>query len=126
MVLHAHPDRVASRPPLPPATRRLVRWSWAMLPMLVVSFALAYGSGTLLMRALGVPEGAILTTAGVAGWLAALLVLAVAASPLLAGVLLARRALRQGAGRAALVPLFLNCLLLAWLLLSTLLQLTLE
>jgi len=123
MVLHAHPDRRARRPTLLPAAHRLVRWSWAMLPLLVVSLALAYGGGTLLMRALDVPEGELLTTAGLAGWLAALLVLAVSVAPLVAGVLLARRAVQQGAGRAGLVPLFVNGLLLAWLLLSAFLQL---
>jgi len=123
MALHPYPDRVAPRAPLPPAAHRLVRWSWGMLPLLVPSFVLAYGAGTLLMHALGVPETDLLSTTGVAGWLAALLVLAVAVAPLAAGVLLARRALRVGAGRAALVPLFVNGLLLAWLLLSTFLQL---
>jgi len=123
MALYPSPDRVAPRAPPPPAVHRLVRWSWAMLPLLLVSFVLAYGAGALFMHALDVPETGLLSTAGVAGWLAALVVVAVGVAPLMAGVLLARRALRLGAGRAALVPLFVNGLLLAWLLLSTFLQL---
>jgi len=125
MSVRSRPDGAISSAPSQPATARLVRWSWVMVGLLLASYLVAFVVGTLLMHALDVPEGELLTTAGALGWLAALLVLAIGVAPLVAGVVLAGRAHRRGVGRSALLPMVVNGLLLAWLVLSTVLQLVL-
>jgi hypothetical protein len=105
--------------------RRLIRRSWWALAFLFGTFPLAFALGSILMSLLDVPEGELLSTAGALGWLAALLVLAVEVIPLVAGVTLALRARRLGAGPSANAPLTVHAVLLAGLLTTQLLQLIL-
>jgi hypothetical protein len=69
-----------------------------MLPAVVFSTVAATVLGYTAMAWLDVPDGELLMTAGVKGWVAALIVLAVLASPLLVGVLYGVRAVRDHAG----------------------------
>jgi MFS family permease len=97
-----------------------------MVALIPVSFVVAYLIGTLFMSLLDVAEGDLLPTAGAAGWLAALVVLGVLLSAPTAGVLLARRGLRLGGGRAAMAALVVNALALAWLALPSVVQLLIQ
>ena len=106
--------------------RRFTTWSWVMVPSLVVSYALAYAVGTLLMGALDVPEGQLITSAGGPGWLAGACVAAIGVAPLVFGVALASRALRYGAGSSAKAARVVNGVLLVWLLASQTLQMALS
>jgi hypothetical protein len=106
--------------------RRLTTWSWLMVPSLVVSYTLAYAVGTLLMGALDVPEGELITSAGGPGWLAGACVTAIGVAPLVCGVALASRALRYGAGSSAKAGRVVNGILLVWLLASQILQMALS
>jgi hypothetical protein len=105
-----------------PRARLLAVWSWLMLPMLVVSFGVGYAVGVVLMGALGVPEGGLLTRAGTAGRLAALLVLLIGVLPTVGGVLLGRRAVREGAGARGTAALVVNGVVLAYLVVVQVLQ----
>lgn len=96
--------------------QRLTKWALLMLPGTVISSVAAFVVGTLLMAALDVPEGGLLPSAGVRGWLAAVLVGAIMLVPVGCGVVFALRAVRCGGGRAARVALTLNGLVLGWLL----------
>lgn len=94
-----------STPTAPPSTpraskqgRREAILSWWMLPAAVLSTVAAAVLGYAAMAWLDVPEGELLMTAGIKGWVAALIVLAVLASPLLVGVLYGVRAVRDHAG----------------------------
>ncbi|MCU0266603.1 MAG: hypothetical protein MUC45_10925 [Actinomycetia bacterium] len=69
-----------------------------MLPAVVLSMVAATVLGYAAMAWLDVPDGELLMTAGIKGWAAALVVLAVLASPLLVGVLYGIRAVRDHAG----------------------------
>lgn len=69
-----------------------------MLPAVVLSTVAATVLGYAAMAWLDVPDGELLVTAGIKGWAAALVVLAVLASPLLVGVLYGIRAVRDHAG----------------------------
>lgn len=69
-----------------------------MLPAVVFSTVAATILGYTAMAWLDVPDGELLMTAGIKGWVAALIVLAVLASPLLVGVLYGVRAVRDHAG----------------------------
>jgi hypothetical protein len=69
-----------------------------MLPAFVLSTVAATVLGYTAMAWLDVPDGELLMTAGIKGWAAALLVLAVLLSPLLVGVLYGVRAVREHAG----------------------------
>lgn len=103
--------------------RRLTRWSWWMVPMAVGSFLAAFAIGTYLMSVQGVAEGGLLSAAGLSGWLAALLVTAIAVAPLVVGVVLGVRAVRLETGRRTWLPLGVNSVLLTWLLVTSLAQL---
>ncbi|MGF1663132.1 MAG: hypothetical protein ACFCVG_11825 [Kineosporiaceae bacterium] len=92
-----------------------------MVPSLVASYVIAYLLGVLLTILLDVPEGELLSTAGVRGRLAAVLVLVVMVIPPVAGVVLAARALRGGAPARA--PLAVNGVLLLYLLVVSITQL---
>lgn len=94
-----------STPAAPPSTpptsrhgRREAIVSWWMLPAVVLSTVAAAVLGYAAMAWLDVPDGDLLITAGIKGWVAALIVLAVLASPLLVGVLYGVRAVRDHAG----------------------------
>jgi hypothetical protein len=108
--------------PLRRATR-LTRWAWVMLPMLVVSLGVGYGVGTSCLSVLGLQEGQLLMQAGPWGWSAALLVVMIVVLPSVAGVVLGRRAIREGAGRSAVGALVMNAVLLTYLILVQILQL---
>jgi hypothetical protein len=69
-----------------------------MLPAVVLSTVAATVLGYVAMAWLDMPEGELLMSAGIKGWVAALIVLAVLASPLLVGVLYGIRAVRDHAG----------------------------
>ena len=79
-----------------------------MIPASLVSAVLAFVLGTLLMTATGTPEGALLTSAGLGGWLAWAAVLLTFLSAPVAGVVLAILARRSGGGSSATVALVVN------------------
>lgn len=106
-----------------PRHERLTRRAWAMVLLLLVSYPVAYLVGTAAMAALEVPEGELLSTAGVVGWLAASGVLALMVLPAVAGVLIGRRAVRAGGRWPARAGVAVNAGLLVWLVLSALTQL---
>lgn len=94
-----------------------------MTGTLLVSMGAAYLAGTSLRSALDVPEGELLTTAGWMGWLAAVGVLLIQVAPLVVGVVLAWRARLHGAAGRAVVPLVVNGVLLAYLVVTQAAQL---
>lgn len=104
----------------------MTRWSWLMLPAAAGALVLGEVVGSLLMRLLGVPEGEVLSSAGVRGWLAGALVVLVSISPLAAGVLLADRALRYGIPGRSWIALLVNAVVLVFLLVAQVLQLALS
>jgi hypothetical protein len=89
--------------------------SWLMLPGLLVSFAVGYAVGVMFLSAFGLHEGQLLTSAGLGGRLAAVLVLAIGLLPVIFGVVFARRALRLGAGGGAKAALIVNAVILVYL-----------
>jgi hypothetical protein len=120
------PDRKApTTESMPPRARRLLIWSWVMVPAVLVSYLLAFAVGTVLMGALDVPEGKLITTAGVAGWVAGVCVLGIGVVPSIAGSALARRALRSGGGAWARAALVVNVLLLCYFAVVSLAQMAL-
>jgi hypothetical protein len=103
--------------------QRLTRWAWLMLPGTIISSGVAFVVGTALMAALDVPDGALLPSAGVRGWLAAAVVGAIMLMPVGCGVVLALKAVRCGGGTAARVALTLDGLVFGWMLAIQLAQL---
>ena len=68
------------------------------------------------MALLDVAEGDLLTSAGLAGWAAMLVVLAVQATPLVIGTVLGGRAMKAGGGGSAAAACIVNALLLLYVL----------
>ncbi len=89
---------IPTAPPTSKHGRREAILSLWMLPAVVLSTVAATVLGYAAMAWLDVPDGELLVTAGIKGWAAALVVLAVLASPLLVGVLYGIRAVRDHAG----------------------------
>jgi hypothetical protein len=83
-------------------------WSWLMLPGFLVVGVVAGIVGQILAISAGLPEGRSLSAGGAAGWAILVVVLLIAVLPMIAGTLLARRALRAGAGLGARAALIVN------------------
>lgn len=96
----------------------LTWWSLAMIPASVVSAVLAFLLGALLMAATGTPEGALLTSAGLVGWLAWFAVMLTFLSAPVAGVVLAVLARRSGGDGKAILALVVNGCIAAYFALS--------
>ena len=47
----------------------LTRWAWLMIPGTALGALAAFLVGSLLMRATGTPDGNLLTSSGIAGWI---------------------------------------------------------
>ena len=88
--------------------RELTRWAWLMIPGTALGALAAFVVGSLLMRATGTSEGELLTSSGIAGWISWVAVVALVMCAPLAGVVLAVRARRVGAGHRSTVALVLN------------------
>jgi len=122
---HSDVDTSAlSRGPLEPSpaserARLLTRWSLRMIPATVLSLLMAFIVGNALMHATGTPEGTLLTSKGVAGWISWFVVLVVLLSAPLAGVLLAVVARREGGADRARLALVINAVLAGYLLISS-------
>ena len=114
-----HPSNSTSPPRrtsevIPEQARKLTMWSWIMLAVAVASTIVAAVLGYAFMALLDVAEGDVLTSAGLAGWAAMLVVLAVQATPLAIGTLLGGRATKAGGGGSAAAACIVNALLLAF------------
>ncbi|MFC6239562.1 hypothetical protein [Longivirga aurantiaca] len=112
----ATPTRHQSQPRRRSTT--LTWWSLAMIPASVVSAVLAFVLGAVLMAATGTPEGALLTSAGLEGWLAWFAVLLTFLSAPVAGVVLAVLARRSGGGGRAILALVVNGCIAAYFVVS--------
>lgn len=110
----SRPDSPPRRTPqvIPERAQRLTRWAWIMLALAVASTIVAAVLGYAFMALLDVADGALLTSAGLAGWAAMLVVLAVQATPLVIGTLLGGRATKAGGGGSAAAACIVNALLL--------------
>lgn len=94
---------------------RWTRWSLWMLPVFLVALIVSSIVGSALLSAFGLHEGdLLLMQRGVAGWAAEIGVSLLLVTPAVVGVVLATKALRHGAGRAAWVGLVANGLLVLW------------
>lgn len=90
---------------------RLTRWSWVMAGLFFVAIAVSGVLGYVVMASFGLPDGALLTEAGLRGWLTAAGLLAVQLAPVGVGSALGARALRLGGGASAGSALAVNVLL---------------
>ena len=104
------------------SVRRLVTWSWAMLPLVLLSVTAAELLGQWAMSALGVPEGELLWNHGTGAVLTALALLALVALPPAVGTWLGARARRLGGGPGAMAAWAVNLGLLVVLTVPSLLQ----
>lgn len=112
-----------NRPEEPTQRAKLLTlWSWLMLPVLIVSFGVGYPVGIILMGVLDVPEGGLLTEAGLLGWLSTLLVFLIGVAPVAGGTWLGRLAVREGGGGPAISALIVNGLVMAYLVVVQVLQ----
>jgi hypothetical protein len=116
-----HPTTPTSPPrrsdqAVPERARTLTMWAWIMLAIAAVSTVVAGVLGYVFMALLDVAEGELLTSAGLAGWAAMLVVTAVMAAPLLIGSLLGGRAMKSGGGGSAAAACIANALLLLFVL----------
>lgn len=102
---------------------RFTAWSLAMVPATLLGAGLGYAVGTAFMARLGVPEGQVLSSAGIVGWLAATVVLAVMAAAPVAGVAFGVAAVRRGGGQVAAVAAWVNGLIVIVLVAQTLMGL---
>lgn len=91
----------------------------AVVPMYLVGWAI----GTALGSLLDVPEGDLLTTAGPAGWVAAIGLVLLLVVPQALGLRFGVRARRAGAGGIAIVGIAANAVIGGYLLLTGLLGL---
>ena len=112
-----HPPR-PGRPssPSPAQVARaaaLTRLSLVMIPATAVSSLIALVVGTTLMHATGTPEGQLLTSSGVGGWLSWALVIVIMISAPLSGVVLALLARRVGGERRTTLAFVVNGVLAA-------------
>ena len=112
-----HPPR-PGRPssPSPAQVARaaaLTRASLVMIPATAVSSLIALVVGTTLMHATGTPEGQLLTSSGVGGWLSWVLVIVIMISAPLSGVVLALLARRVGGEGRTTLALVVNGVLAA-------------
>ena len=101
---------------VPAHARKLTMWAWIMLAAAVASTIVAAVLGYVFMALLDVAEGDLLTSAGLAGWAAMLVVLAVQATPLVIGTVLGGRAMKAGGGGSAAAACIVNALLLLYVL----------
>lgn len=97
------------------AVRRLVTWSWAMLPLVLVAVTGAELLGSWAMTALDVPEGDLLWSHGTTASLVALGLLVLMALPPAVGAWLGARARRLGGGPWAVAAWAVNLGLLVML-----------
>ena len=94
-----------------------------MIPATLLSMLAGFVVGTALMHATGTPEGALLTSRGVAGWISWIVVLLVLLSAPLAGVILAVAARREGGTDRTRMALVINAVLAGYLFVSAVLNL---
>lgn len=104
------------------AVRRLVTWSWAMLPLVLVAVTVAELLGSWAMSALDVPEGDLLWSHGTTASLIALALLVLMALPPAVGTWLGARARRQDGGPWAVAAWAVNLGLLLMLTVPSALQ----
>lgn len=97
------------------SVRRLVTWSWAMLPLVLVAVTVAELLGNWAMSALDVPEGDLLWSHGTTASMVALGLLVLIALPPALGTWLGARARRLGAGQWAVAAWAVNLALLLML-----------
>jgi hypothetical protein len=97
----------------------LTRVSLAMIPATAVSSLVALVVGTALMNATGTPEGQLLTSSGLGGWLSWVFVLLIMMSAPLAGVVLALVARRVGGESRTTLALTVNGVLAAGIALTS-------
>ena len=97
---------------IPAQARRLTMWAWIMLALAAVSTVVAGVLGYVFMAMLDVADGELLTSAGLAGWAAMLVVTAVMATPLAIGTVLGGRAVKAGGGGSAAAARIVNAVLL--------------
>ena len=102
--------------------RRLVTWSWAMLPLVLVAVTLAELLGNAAMSALDVPEGELLWSHGTLASLVALGLLVLIAIPSAVGSWLGARARRLGGGQGAVAAWAVNLGVLLMLTVPALLE----
>jgi hypothetical protein len=84
-----------------------------MIPGTAVSALAAFFVGNLLMSATGTPEGNLLTSSGIAGWISWIVVVLLMLSAPLAGVILAVLARREGDHNRSTVALSVNAVFVA-------------
>ena len=107
-------DRQATAPPPPPpGAARLMHWSWAMVPILLVVWLVV---ATVVFHALegplGIREGEVLLMArSVAGWFAETGTFLVVVAMPIAGLVLGRAALGRGARWGAWAAIAVNAAL---------------
>ena len=90
-----------------------------MIPATAVSSLVALVVGTMLMNATGTPEGHLLTSSGVGGWLSWAFVLLIMMSAPLAGVILALLARHDGGEGRTTLALTVNGVLAAGIALTS-------
>ncbi|MGA0122896.1 MAG: hypothetical protein ACO3KD_07825 [Gaiellales bacterium] len=88
--------------------RRAGRWSLGMLAFVPVAYVAAYAIGVGLGSLLGVEEGEMLNAAGLAGYVAGVLLIGLLCAPQAVGVWLGERARRAGATRLGLAGMIAN------------------
>lgn len=118
----------APRGPLEPSNvseraRTLTRWSLLMIPATALSMLAAFFVGTALMHATGTPEGALLTSKGVAGWISWFAVNLVSLSAPLTGIFFALAARREGDTDRSRLALMINALLGGFMIVSAVVNL---
>jgi hypothetical protein len=99
--------------------RRVAAWSLLMVPVTVVAGLIAGAVGTFLQLVVfDLEEQRLLSDAGVWGYIAAFLLIALMVIPALVGIALGFRARRLGEGRLATTGIVVNVLAAAYLLVT--------
>ncbi|MDE3065666.1 MAG: hypothetical protein KGJ36_08340 [Acidobacteriota bacterium] len=116
-------DSVVERPPVDQASPSnhedtATRWALGMIPATLLGAVVAYVVGNLLMHATGTPEGALLTSSGLAGWVSWVAVLVLMMSAPIAGVVLALVGRRRQRSRRSDAALVVNAAIGGWFLVS--------